>query len=99
MCDFCDDKMNITNLECSTGKRVYYCPFCGDAMDDTNKYFISLRGGTEVYWVKDLHEAAYPSTLAYVMSNSPQYHFEIGIPIYRAVQVGMIQGYPKVVKH
>ena len=42
MCEFCDDKMNITNLECSTGKRVYYCPFCGDAMDDTNKYFIIM---------------------------------------------------------
>ena len=98
MCDFCENKRNITRLEDDAEMSLKYCPMCGDSLTDNNEYFISLRGGEEVYWVEDIDEAAYPDTLAYVMSHSPQYNLEMGIPIYRAVQVGMIQGYPKLVK-
>ena len=99
MCEFCENKRNITRLEDNAEISLKYCPMCGDSLTGYNEYFISINGGEEVYWVADLEEAAHSDTLAYLMSHSSEYHFEFGIPVYRAVQVGEIQGYPKFVKH
>ena len=99
MCKFCDNRMNIINVEDAVEHKFAYCPMCGDALIACNEYFISLNGGGEIYWLTDLEEADDPDTMAYILSHASKDYLEHGSPVYRAVQIGTIQGYPKFVKH
>ena len=96
MCEFCDDKVNITNLECATGKRVYYCPFCGKALVKSNQYFIDLND--EAYWLVNIDELSDLNTMSYVLSHVSPDDLDAGVRVYRAVEIGTIQGCPQFVE-
>lgn len=95
MCEFCENKRNITRLEESAETQFSLCPVCGDSLVDYNEYFISLNGGRDVYWVEDLEEVSDPETLAYIFEHTEATYMKDGIPVYRAHPVGAIEGYPE----
>ena len=97
MCKFCDNRMNIIDFEDAVESKFAYRPMCGDALIECNEYFINL--GDEAYWLVDLDELSDPNTMAYVLSHVSPDCLETGVPVYRAVEIGKIQGCPQFVKH
>ena len=95
MCEFCENKRNITRLEDNAEISLKYCPMCGDSLTDYNEYFISMNGGQDVYWIEDLDEASDPETLGYIIEHTSAEYLKDGLPVYRAHAIGVIAGYPK----